>query len=205
MAKMSSKFFCGNMGIVSGHSKWSTIKRDKAVNDSKKSQIFTKLTRALTVAAKKGADPETNASLRLAVEKARSARMPKENIERAIQKGSGGGEGTQFEEVVYEGYGPEGVAFYIRALTDNRNRTVAEIRNIFNKHEGSLSGIGSTAYIFSDPENPSFEIEVLNAKKAQAVFDLVEALEDHDDVSEVYSNVKVSDEIINKFLAVNSL
>lgn len=197
MAKMSSKIFCGNMGVVSGHSKWSTIKRDKAVNDSKKSQIFTKLTKALTVAAKRGADPETNASLRLAVEKAKSARMPKENIERAIQKGSGGGEGTQFEEVVYEGYGPEGVAFYIRALTDNRNRTVAEVRNIFNKHGGSLSGVGSTAYIFSDPETPSFEIEILDAKKARAIFDLVGALEDHDDVSEAYSNVKVSDEIMN--------
>jgi len=190
---------------VSGHSKWSTIKRDKAVNDSKKSQMFTKLTRAITVAARDGANPETNSSLRIAIEKAKQERMPKDNIERAVQKGSGGGEGSQYEEVVYEGYGPEGVAFYVRALTDNRNRTVAEIRNIFNKHGGSLSGAGSTSYIFGDLENPSFEIEVLDAKKARSIFNLVDALEDHDDVTDVYSNVKVSDEIINKFLAVNSL
>jgi len=157
--------------------------------------MFTKLTRAITVAARKGADPETNSSLRIAVEKAKQARMPKDNIERAVQKGSGGGEGLQYEEVVYEGYGPEGVAFYVQALTNNKNRTVAEIRNIFNKHGGSLGGAGSTAYIFGDPESPSFEIEVLDAKKAKAVFDLVGALEDHDDVADVYSNIKVSNEV----------
>jgi YebC/PmpR family DNA-binding regulatory protein len=184
------------MGVVSGHSKWSTIKRDKAINDSKRSQIFTKLTRAITVAAKKGSDSETNASLRLAIEKAKQARMPKDNIERAVQKGSGGGEGTQFEEIIYEGYGPEGVAFYVKALTDNRNRTVAEIRSIFNRYSGSLGGAGSTAYIFGDLENPSFEIEVLDAHKAKTIFNLVDALEDHDDVSDVYSNVKVPDEVV---------
>jgi len=183
---------------VSGHSKWSTIKRDKAVNDSKKSQVFTKLTRAITVAAKKGVDPETNSALRVAMEKAREARMPKDNIERAIQKGLGGGEGTQFEEAVYEGYGPEGVAFYVRVLTDNKNRAVAEIRNIFSRYGGSLGGAGSTAYIFGDPENPSFEIEITDPGEARAVFGLIDALEDHDDVSDVYSNVKVSDEIVNK-------
>jgi len=182
---------------VSGHSKWSTIKRDKAVNDSKKSQAFTKLTRAITVAARAGADPESNSALRMAIEKAKQERMPKDNIERAVQKGSGGGEGTQFEEVVYEGYGPEGVALYVRALTDNRNRTVAEIRNIFNKHGGNLGGAGSTSYIFVDLENPTFEIEVVNANKARGILALVDALEDHDDVSEVYSNIKVSDEILN--------
>lgn len=183
---------------MSGHSKWSTIKRDKAINDSKKSQVFTKLTRAITVAAKKGADPDSNSALRVAVEKAREARMPKDNIERAIQKGSGGGEGSQYEEVVYEGYGPEGVAFYVRALTDNKNRTVAEIRNIFNKHGGSLGGAGSTAYIFIDPDNPSFEIEVTEASKARSILNLEEALEDQDDVSDVYSNVKVNEEILSE-------
>jgi YebC/PmpR family DNA-binding regulatory protein len=190
---------------MSGHSKWSTIKRDKAANDSKKSQAFTKLTRAITVAAKSGADPETNAALRIAIEKAKQARMPKDNIERAVLKGFGGGEGSQYEEVVYEGYGPEGVAFYVRALTDNRNRTVAEIRNIFSRHGGSLGGAGSVAYIFGDVENPAFEIEILDEHKAQAVLNLVDALEDHDDVSEVYSNIKVSDELLNKFLTANSL
>ncbi len=183
---------------MSGHSKWSTIKRDKAVNDARRSQIFTKLTRAITVAAKKGGDPESNPSLRVAIEKAKEARMPKDNIERAIQKGAGGGEGTQFEEAVYEGFGPDGVAFYIKALTDNKNRTVAEIRNIFNRFGGSMGGAGSTAYIFSDPENPSFELEISDFKKAQSVLALAEALEEHDDVSEVYSNFKISDSITEK-------
>ncbi len=181
---------------MSGHSKWSTIKRDKAVNDSKKSQVFTKLTRAITVAAKKGADPETNSSLRMAIEKAKEARMPKDNIDRAVQKGSGGGEGTHFDEVVYEGFGPEGVAFYIKALTDNKNRTVAEIRNIFNKHGGSMGGAGCTAYIFGDLEKPSFEIDVMDDRKAQAIVALADALDDHDDVSDVYHNAKFTDEFL---------
>ena len=189
---------------MSGHSKWSTIKRDKAVNDSKKSQMFTKLTRAITVAARNGDDPEANSLLRLAIEKAKQARMPKDNIERAVQKGSGGGEGLQYEEVVYEAYGPEGVAFYVSALTDNRNRTVAEIRNIFSRYGGSLGGAGSTAYIFTDLKNPSFEIEITDPGKVKTVFNLMDALEDHDDVLDVYSNMmdanksrKVSDEVLN--------
>lgn len=194
---MSSSIICVNIHTMSGHSKWSTIKRDKAVNDAKKSQVFTKLTRAITVAARDGADPDTNSALRVAIEKAKSARMPKDNIERAVQKGSGGGEGTHFEEVVYEGYGSEGVAFYVKGLTDNRNRTVAEIRNIFSRYGGSLGGAGSTSYIFADPENPAFEIEVSDQKKAQAVFNLIDALEDHDDVSDVYCNARISDDIAN--------
>jgi len=193
---MSSRKFCDSIGIMSGHSKWSTIKRDKAVNDSKKSQIFTKLTRAITVAAKKGGDPESNSALRVAIDKAKEARMPKDNIERAIQKGAGGGEGTQFEEAVYEGFGPEGVAFYIKALTDNKNRTVAEIRSIFNKYNGSMGGAGSTAYIFTDPENPSYELEVADLKKAQTILALAEALEEHDDVSDVFGNFKLADTIV---------
>ncbi len=181
---------------MSGHSKWSTIKRDKAVNDSKKSQIFTKLTRAITIAAKRGADAESNSTLRVAIEKAKEARMPKDNIERAVQRGSGAGEGVQFDEVVYEGYGPEGVAFYVKALTDNRNRTVAEVRNIFNKHGGSMGGAGSTAYVFVDPENPTFELEITDQKKAQTIVALADALEDHEDVTDVYSNFKIDDTIL---------
>lgn len=148
------------------------------------------------MAAKKGGDPESNSALRVAIDKAKEARMPKDNIERAIQKGAGGGEGTQFEEAVYEGFGPEGVAFYIKALTDNKNRTVAEIRSIFNKYDGSMGGAGSTAYIFVDPENPSFELEVGDLKKAQTILALAEALEEHDDVSDVYGNFKIADTIV---------
>ena len=146
---------------MSGHSKWANIKRKKEVTDSKKSKIFSKMSRLISVAAKNGADVDSNPSLRLAVERAKEARMPKENIDRAIEKGSGQGGSVSFFETVYEGFGPNGEAFYIKALTDNVNRTVAEIRNIFSKHGGSLGGLGSTAYIFSpDPDNPSYTVEV---------------------------------------------
>ncbi len=170
---------------MSGHSKWATIKRDKAVNDSKRSQVFTKVSRLITLAAKKGGgDPDMNPSLRLAIEKAKEARMPKENIDRAIQKAIGGGEGS-LEEITYEGYGPDGVAIVVKVLTDNKNRTVSEIRNLFNRHGGSLGESGSAAYIFQDPENPLFEVPLENPEKILA---LLEALDDHDDVQDVYSN-----------------
>lgn len=174
---------------MSGHSKWATIKRDKAVNDSKRSQIFTKFSRLITVAAKKGGgNVDMNATLRLAVEKAKEARMPKENIERAIEKGAGGGEGAHLEEATYEGYGPEGVAIMVKALTDNKNRTVSEIRNIFNKYGGSLGESGSASYIFgADPENPMFEVPV-SADGQGKIIALIEALDDHDDVQDVFSN-----------------
>ena len=113
---------------MSGHSKWSTIKRQKGVTDAKRSASFTKLAKAITVAARKGGgDPDMNFRLRLAVDKAREQNMPKENIDRAVAKGAGTGEGIQIEEVGYEGYGPGGVAFVINTVTDNRNRTVSEI------------------------------------------------------------------------------
>lgn len=175
---------------MSGHSKWATIKRDKAVNDAKRSQVFTKISRLITVAAKKGGkDTDSNPSLRLAVEKAKEARMPKDNIERAIEKGAGGGDSSSLEEVIYEGYGPEGVAIMVKALTDNKNRTVSEIRNIFNKYGASLGESGSAAYVFgADPENPMFEIPIESEEKAKTIIDLIEALDEHDDVQDVYSN-----------------
>lgn len=178
---------------MSGHSKWSTIKRDKAVNDAKRSQLFSKVSRLISVAAREGGgDPDSNASLRLAVEKAKHARMPKENIERAIKKGTGElGGGSKFEEVIYEGYGPAGVAFFIKALTDNKNRTVSEIRNIFSRHGGSLGGAGSTSYIFSsDPENPSFLVQV-NEKQKEDVLKLCEDLDEHEDVHDFFLNIEI--------------
>lgn len=182
---------------MSGHNKWSKIKREKAVTDSKKSKIFSKYSRAITIAAKQGGgDVASNPTLRLAVDKAKAERMPKDNILKAIDKGVGKVGGADFHEVIYEGYGPEGVAFMVRGLTDNKNRTVAEIRNIFNKHGGSLGGVGSTAYIFSpDPDNPSFEIEVESKDLAVKLTTLCELLEDNDDVQEVYTNFNISDEI----------
>ena len=135
---------------MSGHSKWSTIKHKKGAADAKRGKLFSKLSRAIMVAAKEGgSDPATNLALQNAVEKARSYSMPKDNIERAIAKGSGDGtDGASFETVVYEGYGPEGVAVIVEALTDNRNRTASEVRHMFSKHGGNLGATGAVAWQF---------------------------------------------------------
>ncbi|HEU0243964.1 MAG TPA: YebC/PmpR family DNA-binding transcriptional regulator [Candidatus Limnocylindrales bacterium] len=134
---------------MSGHSKWSTIKRQKGVNDSKRSAMFTKVAREIAVAARAGGgDPDANYRLRLAIEKARSINMPAENIKRSIDKATGGGEEVQYEEIVYEGYGPGGVAVLVEAATDNRNRTAAEVRSIFAKTGGQLAGSGAVAWQF---------------------------------------------------------
>ncbi len=135
---------------MSGHSKWASIKHKKAIVDSRRGQQFTKLARAVTVAARDGGgDPAGNAPLALAIAKAKAASMPKDNIERAIAKGTGeGGEADAIETVLYEGYGPGGVAVLVEALTDNRNRTGADVRHGFSKHGGSLGEPGSVAYLF---------------------------------------------------------
>jgi YebC/PmpR family DNA-binding regulatory protein len=135
---------------MSGHSKWASIKHKKAIVDQRRGQHFTKLTRAITVAAREGGgDVEGNPGLALAVQKARDASMPKDNIERAIAKGTGEGvDADQIENVVYEGYGPGGVALLIEALTDNRNRTSADVRHAFSKHGGNLGEPGSVSYLF---------------------------------------------------------
>ena len=135
---------------MSGHSKWHSIKHKKAVVDARRGQHFTKLARAITVAAREGGgDPDGNSALALAIQKARDASMPKENIERAIGKGTGGGaDANQIETVLYEGYGPGGVALLIEALTDNRNRTGADVRHALSKHGGNLGEPGSVSYLF---------------------------------------------------------
>ena len=135
---------------MAGHSRWAQIKRTKAVVDAKRGAVFTRLGREIMVAARAGADPAGNFQLRTAIEKAKAARVPNANIERAIAKGSGqgGAEGNQFEEVRYEGYGPGGVAVLIEALTDNRNRTAAELRLAFSKHGGNLGETGCVGYLF---------------------------------------------------------
>ena len=180
------------MDDVSGHSKWATIKRDKAANDAKKSRSFTKISRLLSVAAKKGGgDPDTNASLRLAVEKAREARMPKDNIDRAIDKGLGVGGLETYEDAIYEGYGPLSVAVLIHALTDNKNRTVSEVRNVFSRFGGSLGSAGSTAYIFSGREKaPMFYVESEDKEVISKVTEFLETLEGSDDIQDVYHNFK---------------
>ena len=135
---------------MSGHSKWSSIKHKKGAADAKRGKLFSKLSRAIIVAAREGgADPDGNASLATAIQKARDASMPKDNIERAIARGAGTAtEGEVFETVTYEGYGPEGVAVFVEALTDNRNRTAAEVRHVFAKHEGNLGTSGAVAWLF---------------------------------------------------------
>jgi YebC/PmpR family DNA-binding regulatory protein len=135
---------------MAGHSKWAQIKRKKGATDAKRGQLFSKLVRAIIVAARDGGpDPAGNLALQNAIDKAREAAMPKENIERAIQKGSGTGpDAASYETVTYEGYGPGGVALYLEALTDNRNRTAADVRSAFTKNDGNLGESGSVAWQF---------------------------------------------------------
>ncbi len=134
---------------MSGHSKWSTIKRQKGAADAKRGQLFTKLAREITVAARSGLpDPESNPRLRLAVQRAKSASMPKDNIDRAIERGSGETGGENYDELFYEGYGPGGTALMIYALTDNRNRTVGEVRAVLTRAGGTLGESGSVGWMF---------------------------------------------------------
>jgi YebC/PmpR family DNA-binding regulatory protein len=134
---------------MSGHSKWSTIKRQKGANDAKRGALFTKVAREISVAARQGGgDPDANYRLRLAIEKARSVNMPADNIKRTIDKATGGGEAVEYEEIVYEGYGPGGIAVLVEAQTDNRNRTAAEVRSMFTKSGGQLAGSGAVAWQF---------------------------------------------------------
>jgi YebC/PmpR family DNA-binding regulatory protein len=134
---------------VSGHSKWATIKHKKGKTDAARGKLFSKLSRAITVAAREGGgDPAMNMALANAIEKAKAESMPKDNIERAIQRGTGGAEGVNYESIVYEGYGPAGVAIIVEVLTDNKNRSAAEVRNIFSKHGGQLAQPGAVAWGF---------------------------------------------------------
>lgn len=149
---------------MSGHSKWNTIKRKKGAADAKRGKIFSKLIREITLAARLGSpDPEGNARLRQAIVAARDENMPKENIERAIRKGAGGADGSSgYEEVTYEGYGPGGVAVLVEAMTDNKNRTVAEIRHIFSKHGGNLGENGCVSWIFEKKGSILFDKKIVN-------------------------------------------
>lgn len=246
---------------MSGHSKWATIKRAKGANDAKRGAMFTRLLREITVAAREGGgDLTSNFRLRLAVDKARAANMPKENIERAVNRATGqGGEGETFEELMYEGYGPHKVPLMIKVLTDNRNRTVAEIRKLLQRAGGNLGEGSSVAWQFhrkgyivierSDAVNPdeAFEVAVeagaedvvtggdvievftdvdsfrpvreaiarkgwpmptceismipstqssLSPDHTRQVMGVIEALEELDDVQQVYSNLEITDEAL---------
>lgn len=244
---------------MAGHSKWSNIKRKKEKEDAKRGKVFTKLSRQITVAAREGGgDPETNFRLRLAIDQARAANMPNDNIERAIKRGTGELEGAAFEEIVYEGYGPAGVAVLLEVMTDNRNRTASEVRHLFSRYGGNLGESGCVAWMFEskgqirvpadgiDEEelmlaaieagaedlervDDVFEITTdpsalhavqaalreanypiaeaflsriptttvgISADQAEKILALLEALEDHDDVQEVYTNADFNDEVL---------
>ena len=246
---------------MSGHAKWSTIKRKKEASDAKRGQIFTKLAKEIAIAAREGPDPDVNFKLRLVIDKAKSANMPKDNIERAIRRGAGLEKGAELEEITYEGYGPHGVAMIIEVVTDNRNRAVADIRRGFTKMGGSLGETGCVAWqfeskgyltlepdgldqdqifdiavewgaddvvfgadlieIFTSPDDfrtvreafegrgialqsaeitlvPKTTIE-LDQKKAMQNMNLINALEDLDDVQQVYSNLDITDELMAVF------
>jgi len=248
---------------MAGHSKWAQIKRKKASVDARRGKIFSKLVKEISVAARLGGgDPEGNPRLRTAIEKAKEANMPHENIKRAIQKGTGELPGTSYEETVYEGYGPGGVALMIEVLTDNRNRTVSEIRHLLSKHGGSMGEAGCVAWMFekkglilvnretvdedslmdavleagaddmkNDPGEENYEIitspdelgrvraaleqagikiemaeismvpkntVTLDEQSASQVLKLLDILEDHDDVQNVYSNFDIPREVLEK-------
>ena len=133
---------------MSGHSKWATIKHKKAATDAKRGSLFTKLIKEISVAARGGGNPGTNPRLRVAIERAKESSMPSDNIDRAIKKGTGQLEGVTYEDITLEGYGPGGVAIYIEGVSDNRNRTTAEVRTIFTKKGGNMAGAGSVAWMF---------------------------------------------------------
>lgn len=247
---------------IAGHSKWSNIKRRKARVDAQKGKAFTKLARELIVAAKEGgSDLETNFRLRLAVQKAREANMPNDNINRAIQRGSGEGETLRLEELYYEGYGPGGVAVLLEIMTDNRNRTAGEVRHIFSRSGGNMGESGCVAWMFerkgylgldkqgnlpsedelmllaleagaedfkdeddsfaiiTSPEDyekvkdnlveqglnlstaevtmlPTTTVRIEEAEEASKVLALLEALEDHDEVQNIYANFDIPEEIM---------
>ena len=151
---------------MSGHSKWAQIKRQKGVADHRRGQLFTKLTREIIVAVREGgSSPESNFRLRLAIQKARDSNMPSDNIERSIKKGSGELGGASLSQIVVEGYGPNGVAVMVEALTDNRNRTIQEVRSLFTRHGGSLGASGSVAWIFETRGVITVETDSVDAEE----------------------------------------
>jgi YebC/PmpR family DNA-binding regulatory protein len=176
---------------MSGHSKWSQIKRQKGANDAKRGALFTKVAREITIAAREGGtDPDANYRLRLAVEKARSVNMPADNIKRAIERAAGGSAAEQYEEIVYEGYGPGGVAILVEAATDNKNRTVADVRSLFARAGGQLAGAGSVAWQFEprgvvvisrdgiDPDGVALQAIDAGADDVDTEGELIEVLTD---------------------------
>ncbi len=196
---------------MSGHSKWATIRRKKAVIDAKRGKMFTKLIKELTIAAREGGgDPDANPRLRLAVDNAKAANMPADNIERAIKKATGELEGVTFHELTYEGYGPGGIAILVEVATDNKNRTVAEVRHIFSKNGGSLGESGSVAWMFerkgivSLPQQGKSEEDILGIVLDEGAEDLSSQDEYFEIQTPVESFESVRKAVLNKNLQIEN-
>ena len=201
---------------MAGHSKWANIKHRKARQDASRGKVWTKVIREITVAAKGGSDPDDNPRLRLALEKANSANMPKDTIKRAIEKGSGTGETGTLEEIVFEGYGPGGVAILVETMTDNRNRTVSDVRHAFSKYGGNLGTDGSVAYLFkklglihiskdfSDEKLMDLVIEsgALDYTEEEEFFEVTTEANSFNDVLEIFKKNEV--EYINAQLSLRA-
>tara|TARA_B000000477_G_scaffold49150_1_gene41517 strand:+ start:291 stop:1031 length:741 start_codon:yes stop_codon:yes gene_type:complete len=201
---------------MAGHSKWANIKHRKARQDASRGKVWTKVIREITVAAKGGPDPDDNPRLRLALEKANSANMPKDTIKRAIEKGSGTGETGTLEEIVFEGYGPGGVAILVETMTDNRNRTVSDVRHAFSKYGGNLGTDGSVAYLFkklglihiskdfSDEKLMDLVIEsgALDYTEEEEFFEVTTEANSFNDVIEIFKKNEV--EYINAQLSLRA-
>ena len=189
---------------MSGHSKWHSIKHKKGALDAKRGKLFTKFIKEITVAARSGGgDPEGNARLRKAILDAKAGNMPNDTIDRAIRRGTGEEEGVNYEEITYEGYGPGGVALMIQSMTDNRNRTVAEIRHIFSKNGGNLGESGSVGWMF---EKKGYIVVDKSAKSEEELFDLaIEAgaddLRDDEDTFEIITSPDAFDGVLNAIKA----
>jgi len=178
---------------MSGHSHWAGIKHKKSITDARRGKLFSKISRLISIAAKeKGGDPETNSQLRLAIEKAKEVNMPKDNIDKAIKRGTGQIAGSQIEEFIYEAYGPAGVAIIITGITDNKNRTLAEIKHVLSKFKAKLAEAGSVKYLFDKQGKdwqPKYPLEA-DPQAQKQLENLFEALDENEDVQEVYSNLR---------------
>lgn len=178
---------------MSGHSHWAGIKHKKAIVDAKRGKLFSKLAKIIAVAAReKGGDPAMNPRLRIAMETAQKANMPKENVERAIKRGTGELEGVKLEEITLEIFGPQGIAILVEGITDNKNRTMGEIKKILSEHNAKLGTEGSARWAFDKSGEewiPKFPMEVSQEQRVK-LEKLFEALDDYEDVQEIYSNLK---------------
>ncbi len=178
---------------MSRHSKWHSIKHKKGVADKKRAKIFTRHGNLIALAARQGGDPSMNPALRLAIENAKKDNFPGGNIDRAIQRGSGEGkEGSRLEEILYEGYGPGGVAIVVQCVTDNRNRTIASLREIFGKNGGNMGSSGSVLWMFERQGGEfmtKMPLTVEDSETLETVENLLEALDDDLDVTDVYTNL----------------